>query len=247
MSCSGQCDYGLFSSSKSCNRYGHGSEYCGTQRDNFQIISSYYKHYCRDACESRNTFTTYYTCTTDLGWDYCSPEEGKDLYNRRCDEGTYCELHHDSTYRCQVNGRLQYCSIKRESKEITSDGYYCTSECLFDTSAGRFKCSTATGNSGFCSPDIDIDSHGRVCDNSQCAKRDNNYQCEYDSSTHSYDDCGMFSFNSDEPQCPVRKKRVPNPQSCEMDRNVRSSAHNLETRWTMEGSNSFARSVTCKE
>lgn len=246
ISCQGACDYGIFSSSKTCYRYGRGTEYCGTQQNNFQIISAYYKHYCIDACESINTLTSYYTCTTDLGWDYCSPEEGKDLYNRRCDEGTYCDIHGDSRYRCPVNGRMQYCSIKRESKEITSNGYYCTSECLFDSSAVRFQCSTADGNTGFCSPDIDIDSHGRVCDNSQCVKSGRNYQCKYDESANLYDDCGIFSFDS-EPQCPARKKRVPNPQTCEIARNVQNRAHNLETRWTMVSTNTFARSVSCDE
>lgn len=249
--CSGPCDYSLFSSSKRCrNIYGQRPEYCGTHQDNFQIISSYYKHYCRDACESRNTFRSYYTCTTDLGWDYCSPQEGKDLYNRRCDEGTYCELHRDSTYRCLVDGRLEYCSIKRESKEIASNGYYCTSECLFDATAGRFQCSTADGSSGFCSPDIDIDSHGRVCDNSQCVKTGDNYQCKYDSSANLYDDCGIFSFDN-EPVCPAKKrrrKRVPSNQpSCEMVHSVRNNDSNLEIRWTMEVAHTYANSVSCSE
>ena len=114
---------------------------------------------------------------------------------------------------------------------------------------GRFKCSTADGNSGFCSPDIDVDSHGRVCDNSQCVKRDGNYQCKYESSPDLYDDCGTFSLNN-EPVCPAkrRRKRVPaNQPSYEMVHSVPNTGNNLETRWTMEAANTYANRVSSKE
>ena len=30
-------------------------------------------------------------CTTTRGWDYCSPEVGKDHHSDRCNNGTYCD------------------------------------------------------------------------------------------------------------------------------------------------------------
>lgn len=149
------------------------SKLCGTHGNNFEIISSYDKHYCIDACERRGA--SYYWCNTVLGWDYCSPEEGNNLYNSSCYVGTYCDLH-NSRYRCPVNGRRQYCSIKGESREITTNGYYCSSECQFDNYRGYFWCYTYDKNCDYSSPDTDIDTRCRVCVNSQCAQRGNSYQ-----------------------------------------------------------------------
>ena len=177
--------------------------YCGTQRNNFEILSSTYQYYCTDSCDQRGY--SYYWCHTEKGWDYCSPEEGKDFHGNRCDAGTFCDLH-GSDYKCLVNGQPQYCSIKAESKEITSGRYYCSSECKYYSNGDYFWCRKFNTGWDYCSPAKDLDSHGRSCVNS-CAKRISSYYWCYYDSNNNWDRCGVESPDSTNPQCPAHNPR----------------------------------------
>lgn len=220
-------------------------EWCGTQRNNFEIVSST-GYFCIDECAKRGY--SYFWCNTDRSWGYCSPEEGKDYYNRRCDVGSYCDKSKGTSYYwCYVNGGSTwgYCSIKGESKDITTDGYYCATECQYYTSGGYFWCRKFNGGWNYCSPTNQIDSHGRVCD-SQCSRAQGTsyYWCYYNSDSNQWDRCGVESLNNDYPRCSSSTgKRAPRqaPQQCERVRNVVDRGNNRITRWYMESNGRISR------
>lgn len=219
-------------------------EYCGKQTNNFEIVSST-GYFCTDDCAKRGG--SYFWCHTDRGWGYCSPEVGKDYYDRRCDAGSYCsKTGGTSYYWCSVNrgSTWGYCSIKGESKDITSYGYYCSTECQYDRNAHYFWCRKFNGYWDYCSPIKQIDAHGRSCYHSDCSKSSGTsyYWCYYN--THQWDYCGIESLNNNCPQCSSgdSKRQVrQNSEQCEIVRNVIDRGNNLEVQWQMENNNHISR------
>ena len=128
---------------------------------------------------------------------------GKDYYGRLCNIGSFCGGTIATIYWYYVNGGSTwgYGSIEGGSKYITSTGYYCATECLYDTSNKYFQCRKYDGHWDYCSPTKDIDAHGRVCDNSKCSKAigATNYQCFYGISQ--WDACGVEPLNEKCPHC----------------------------------------------
>lgn len=220
-------------------------EYCGTQKDNFRVVSRS-GYYCIDNC-AKSGGTSYYWCHIDGGWEYCSPEVGKDYYGRRCDAGSYCSKSQGTSYYwCYVNGGRTwgYCSIEGESKYKTSYGYYCSTEIQY--TGDYFWCRKFNGGWDYTSQVEETDSHGRVCTNS-CAKDGTSYYwCYYDNSRN-WDYCGHQSLDSkDNTQCassPSITKRVPPTNQCQRVRNVLDSGNNLEVVWYMENSPGISRTV----
>ena len=217
--------------------------YCGTHRDNFNLVASN-GYFCTDECAKRGK--PYYWCNTESGWQYCSPNEGIDCYSRPCSNNSYCDKRGASYYWCGVNSTESswgYCSISSESKHVTYNGYYCSTDCLYDSSTDYFSCNIFDGSTEYCSPTtptMEADSHGHLCNYTECSKHNGTdyYWCYSD--IDKWDYCGLQSLDND---ClnyklvlnlPSRQKRGngAGPGSCK--RKVADSGNRRVTEWYVE-------------
>ncbi len=171
-------------------------EFCGTHRENFQIVASS-GYFCIDECAEG--WEGYFWCNTEKGWDYCSPDERSDHYNRSCVWDSFCGKHEGAKYYwCHVNrtnNEWGYCSIHSESKHLTHRGHYCSTECLYNSLSDYFQCRIFDGSLEYCSPLKQTDSRGHMCTFTRCSKPEGNnyYWCYYKNGKWDY--CGLLSLD----------------------------------------------------
>ncbi|XP_002937442.3 uncharacterized protein LOC100486425 [Xenopus tropicalis] len=119
---------------------------------------------CTTACEQYKK--GYYWCEHTGGnsgwWDYCSPEEGYDSYNRPCLSG--CQKIMGSKYeQCFTSEGWSKCGhvVEEFDRLYTPDLSLCVTDCMLD--GKYYKCRDIYGNNEKCSPLKDVTAKGELC------------------------------------------------------------------------------------
>ncbi|XP_039607903.1 uncharacterized protein LOC120527975 [Polypterus senegalus] len=190
-----------------CNQYGYGYYwcyvvgsltgwgYCGLVKTYLEHLTATYHIPCKDQCDQRES-TSYYWCETWKGWDYCSPEQGLDMYGRRCKSDHPCDYHGDSTKYtwCYLeNGSWEKCGkvYERDLLYISSSyNLICQDDC---TTYGYdyFWCNTLKGWD-YCSPVPDVTYKKEPCrSDHKCGLNDESYNWCW--TEKSWDYCGPIA------------------------------------------------------
>ncbi|TSN95699.1 hypothetical protein Baya_9813 [Bagarius yarrelli] len=83
---------------------------CG--QEDFTQLNQYTARYlvlCSDACRLHNN--KYFWCSTDKGWDYCSPSHDVTYRNELCRSDHWCHTHGYSYSWCWTESSWDYCGL----------------------------------------------------------------------------------------------------------------------------------------
>lgn len=154
-----------------------------------KYFSSTYNEPCMDRCDKHGY--SYYWCTTQKGWDYCSPAADVDYQGGPCLPGYY------EYNECLLGGGTSWNMCARvEPKSLRYYTRYskeCIDDCQYYQRGDYFWCHTED-NWEYCSPLTDYTYRGQPCrlgDN--CRFVGKSYSWCYTSFNNDWDYCGQVS------------------------------------------------------
>ncbi|XP_041429366.1 uncharacterized protein LOC121397177 [Xenopus laevis] len=146
---------------------------------------------CIGTCGRENS--DYYWCKqkgVNGWWDYCSPEEGYDVYYRPCLSA--CQVLKDSIYeQCFTDNGWSKCGHVVEEFELyyTPSHFLCETECILHES--YYRCTDILGHEEKCSPSNDLTTKGEPCRiDHPCGSHGYSYTWCYTDTSDNWDNCG---------------------------------------------------------
>ncbi len=163
--------------------------YCGQVMEDKNHYGSKTGALCYDRCDQINGV---YHCNTAEGWDYCSPSENVDYWNKNCNENNPCGKQGKDYYWCWLKeGSWGYCGLVEPKMLLHRSKYHyvCTDNCQYYESGDYYWCHTAQ-SWGYCSPDVNVTYKDKPCrSDHHCGLHGSGYNWCWTSESE-YDYCG---------------------------------------------------------